>query len=106
MYRRTIVNLMFRRCADRSGSFAVVLLATVGCSFVALTGCGRASEPRGASTREPSTSADPPATAPASASPTYTLMQMNVCLSGFSGCNGKTAYPAVVDEAVARIRQA
>jgi endonuclease/exonuclease/phosphatase family metal-dependent hydrolase len=33
-------------------------------------------------------------------------MQTNVCLSGFSGCNGKTGYPAVVDEVVARIRQA
>jgi endonuclease/exonuclease/phosphatase family metal-dependent hydrolase len=33
-------------------------------------------------------------------------MQMNLCLSGLSGCNGKAAYPAVVDEAVARIREA
>jgi endonuclease/exonuclease/phosphatase family metal-dependent hydrolase len=36
---------------------------------------------------------------------TYTLMQMNLCLSGLGGCYGKVAYPAVVDEAVARIRQ-
>ena len=33
-------------------------------------------------------------------------MQMNLCLSGLAGCYGKTAYPAVVDEAVARIRAA
>jgi endonuclease/exonuclease/phosphatase family metal-dependent hydrolase len=33
-------------------------------------------------------------------------MQMNLCLSGLAGCYGKTAYPAVVDEAVARIRDA
>jgi endonuclease/exonuclease/phosphatase family metal-dependent hydrolase len=33
-------------------------------------------------------------------------MQMNLCLSGLSDCNGKAAYPAVVDEAVDRIRQA
>ena len=38
--------------------------------------------------------------------PTYTLMQMNLCLSGFAGCYGKVAYPAGVEEAVARIRDA
>ena len=49
MYRRRIVNVMFRRCANRSGRFAVLLLATMSCSLVvALTGCGRASEPSGA----------------------------------------------------------
>jgi endonuclease/exonuclease/phosphatase family metal-dependent hydrolase len=37
---------------------------------------------------------------------TYTLMQMNLCLSGFAGCYGKVAYPAGVEEAVARIRAA
>jgi endonuclease/exonuclease/phosphatase family metal-dependent hydrolase len=33
-------------------------------------------------------------------------MQMNLCLSGLAGCHGKAAYPGVVDEAVARIREA
>ena len=33
----------------------------------------------------------------------YTTLQMNLCLSGLAGCFGRTAYPAVVDEAVARI---
>jgi endonuclease/exonuclease/phosphatase family metal-dependent hydrolase len=82
---------MRRRCADRSGSRAALLLVTVGCSVaVALTGCGRAAETSSAVARERST---------------YTLLQMNVCLSGYSGCNGKAAYPAVVNEAVARIRR-
>jgi endonuclease/exonuclease/phosphatase family metal-dependent hydrolase len=36
----------------------------------------------------------------------YTLLQMNLCLSGRAGCYGKVAYPAVVQEAVARIREA
>ena len=36
---------------------------------------------------------------------TYTLMQMNLCLSGLAGCYRKAAYPAVVQEAVARIRE-
>jgi len=61
---------------------------------LALSGCGRSSG--GAVAREPSPAA----------SSTYTLMQMNLCLSGLAGCYGKVAYPAVVQEAVARIRQA
>jgi endonuclease/exonuclease/phosphatase family metal-dependent hydrolase len=36
---------------------------------------------------------------------TYSLLQMNLCLSGLADCRGR-AYPAVIDEAVARIRQA
>ena len=34
----------------------------------------------------------------------YALMQMNLCLSGLAGCYGKAAYPAVLEEATARIR--
>jgi endonuclease/exonuclease/phosphatase family metal-dependent hydrolase len=41
-----------------------------------------------------------------STSSAYTLMQMNLCLSGRAGCHEETAYPAVVEEAVARIRKA
>ena len=41
-----------------------------------------------------------------SRSSTYTVMQMNLCLSGLAGCYGKAAYPAVVEEAVDRIREA
>jgi endonuclease/exonuclease/phosphatase family metal-dependent hydrolase len=43
---------------------------------------------------------------PEAASTPYTLMQMNLCLSGRAGCHDKAAYPAVVEEAVARIREA
>jgi endonuclease/exonuclease/phosphatase family metal-dependent hydrolase len=32
-------------------------------------------------------------------------MQMNLCLSGLAGCYGKAAYPAVVEDAVAMIRE-
>jgi endonuclease/exonuclease/phosphatase family metal-dependent hydrolase len=32
-------------------------------------------------------------------------MQMNLCLSGIAGCYAKVRYPAVVQEAIARIRQ-
>jgi endonuclease/exonuclease/phosphatase family metal-dependent hydrolase len=52
----------------------------VGCALaLALTGCGEQA---------------------------YTLMQMNLCLSGLAGCYRKADYPAVVGEAVTRIRQA
>jgi endonuclease/exonuclease/phosphatase family metal-dependent hydrolase len=65
----------------------------VGCALVlALSGC--------------STSAGTPAAALPVASSTYTLMQMNLCLSGLAGCYRKVAYPAVVEEAVARIHEA
>jgi endonuclease/exonuclease/phosphatase family metal-dependent hydrolase len=33
----------------------------------------------------------------------YTLMQMNLCLSGLASCYGKVAYPAGVNDAEARI---
>jgi endonuclease/exonuclease/phosphatase family metal-dependent hydrolase len=33
-------------------------------------------------------------------------MQMNLCLSGLAGCYARVAYPAVVEEAAARIREA
>jgi len=58
--------------------------ARVGCLLVlALAGCGESPEHDS----------------------TYALLQMNLCLSGLAGCYGKTAYPAVVEEATARIRQ-
>jgi endonuclease/exonuclease/phosphatase family metal-dependent hydrolase len=44
-----------------------------------------------------------PAAVQQAGSSTYTLMQMNLCLSGLAGCYGKATYPAVVEEAVARI---
>ena len=65
-------------------SGVVLLVAPV----LALSGCGRSSG------TEPPTGS------------TYTLMQMNLCLSGLAGCYRKAAYPAVVEEAVARIREA
>jgi endonuclease/exonuclease/phosphatase family metal-dependent hydrolase len=65
----------------------------MGCALVlALTGCGR--------------SAGTSAAKSAAADSGYTLMQMNLCLSGLAGCFDKAAYPAVVEEAVARMRDA
>jgi endonuclease/exonuclease/phosphatase family metal-dependent hydrolase len=90
------VSVIVRRRAARSGSSAAPVLAAAGCALVlVLAGCGRSSGMGGAQAREPST---PGAT--------YTLMQMNLCLSGLAGCYPKVEYPAAVDEAVARIRAA
>jgi endonuclease/exonuclease/phosphatase family metal-dependent hydrolase len=70
----------------------VALVAAVGCALVlAPSGCSSVGEP---------------AAVPSGGSSTFTLMQMNVCLSGLAGCYRKAAYPAVVEEAVARIREA
>ncbi len=44
-----------------------------------------------------------PAT-PAARPPSYQLLQMNLCLSGIAGCYAGTQYPAVVDEAIGKIR--
>src|SRR5881227_2883425 len=69
------------------------MVPAVGCALVlVLTGCSQSSETR-ASARAPTGS-------------TYTLMQMNLCLSGLAGCYGTVAYPAVVEDAEARIREA
>ena len=74
------------RVPNRTGSLAALLLAGLGCALVlALTGGSRS---------------------PTATGPSYVLMQMNLCLSGLAGCYGKAAYPAVVEEAVARIREA
>src|SRR5947209_4766160 len=80
MYRR----VMLRR-------WGVALIASLGV-VVSLAGCGGSS---GAATA-----------ASASTSSNYTLMQMNLCLSGIADCYRKVRYPAVVQEAVARIRSA
>jgi len=73
------------RVPNRTASLAALLVAGLGCALVlALTGSSRS---------------------PTAAGPSYVLMQMNLCLSGLAGCYGN-AYPAVVEEAVARIREA
>ena len=83
---------MVRLCAGRSRSAAAPLLAALGCALVlALAGCSRSA---------------PEASPAPRAGSAYALMQMNLCLSGLAGCYGKAAYPAVVKEAVARIREA
>jgi endonuclease/exonuclease/phosphatase (EEP) superfamily protein YafD len=47
-----------------------------------------------------------PARGPGSREATqYTVVQMNLCLSGRAGCFARTHYPAVVDEAVRQIRR-
>jgi len=70
----------------------------VGCALVlAVTSRGGLSASSVSMAREPSLT-------PAHGGSTYTLMQMNLCLSGFAGCYRRVAYPTGVDDAVARIR--
>ena len=68
---------------------------------LAALGCGLVLAPAGCSG-----SLGAAAIASPSAASTYTLMQMNLCLSGLAGCYARVEYPAVVDEAVTRIHQA
>jgi endonuclease/exonuclease/phosphatase family metal-dependent hydrolase len=89
---RRIANIVVRCGAERSGSHGVSL-AAVGCGLVlALAGCSRSSGTAAAAPRPPGSA--------------YTLMQMNLCLSGLAGCYDKVDYPAGVLEAVGRIREA
>jgi endonuclease/exonuclease/phosphatase family metal-dependent hydrolase len=67
----------------------------VACGLVlALGGCGGSSGAASTAAARPSSGS------------AYTLMQMNLCLSGFGGCYARVDYPAVVREAVTRIRDA
>jgi endonuclease/exonuclease/phosphatase family metal-dependent hydrolase len=73
----------------------ILLRVALGCALaLAVTGGGGPSGSSVSLAREVS----------APGGSTYALMQMNLCLSGFARCYGKVAYPAGVEEAVARIR--
>ena len=104
MDRRTIASRIARigaHCPERLGALVCV---AGGCALVvAVTGCAGA---LGSSVSLASVSLGRPIPLPAAAGATYTLMQMNLCLSGFAACYGKVAYPAGVNEAVVRIRDA
>jgi endonuclease/exonuclease/phosphatase family metal-dependent hydrolase len=76
-----------------TGRAAAPLLAAMGCALVlVLNGCGLSSGTAVA--------------AKPSVGSAYTVMQMNLCLSGLAGCYTKVRYPGVLEEAAARIRAA
>jgi hypothetical protein len=108
VYGRTIAILtVVRRGAGRSGRSRTLLHAAVGCALVvAVTGRGGPSASSVSLAHEPSTSRGGSVAEPAPGASTYTLMQMNLCLSGLAACYRKVAYPTGVEEAVARIREA
>jgi hypothetical protein len=67
-----------RRLRDKH----LALLAAAACGLIlAMMGCSRSSE------------TDATAAVPPSTGSTYTLMQMNLCLSGLARCYGKVDYP-------------
>jgi endonuclease/exonuclease/phosphatase family metal-dependent hydrolase len=78
-----------------------LLVLAAGCALVlALVGWSRLTATPGSSAGGSTVAA--PRAAPSS----FVLMQMNVCLSGMSGCYDVVEYPAGVRDVVARIRQA
>jgi endonuclease/exonuclease/phosphatase (EEP) superfamily protein YafD len=84
---------------------AALLIVSVGCALVlALRGWGGPEGTTGALGQAPSRSAARAANVPQAVGSPFTLMQMNLCLSGLAGCYGTAAYPAVVQEAMGRIR--
>ena len=102
MYRRTILALTICPRAGPSGDSGAAAPRGGGLR-ARCSPCRAAADPRGRAVRRRASRRRPRA---CRAGSPYTLMQMNLCLSGFAGCYGKVAYPAGVDEAVARIRAA
>ena len=93
-------------CAERSASSPAVRLGGMGCAalVLALTGCGRPRATNAALPHERSTAAG--GLTPPAGGATFTLLQMNLCLSGIAECYVKVAYPAALDEAASLIRDA
>jgi hypothetical protein len=79
-------------------------LVLMGCALVlVVTGCGGCSVTGAViSPSHPASAGGPAARRGGS---TYSLMQMNLCLSGLAGCYVKVAYPAAVAEAASLIRE-
>ena len=89
-----------RSRSERSPSTPALLLAAIACTLLVLTGCSRSPGTGAALARDSSR----PAPSPGRSS--YTIMQMNLCLSGIADCYVKVAYPAALQEAAALIREA
>jgi hypothetical protein len=80
---------MYRRYMLRRWGLASVAIVGV---VAGLAGCGGSSGAATAALGSPGSR--------------FTLMQMNLCLSGLADCYRKVHYPGVVEEAIARIRSA
>src|SRR4051812_30959916 len=107
MDRRAIESRIARPGAQRLAHSRRLLRAAFGSALVAAVTVGGGPSGAGVShAQEPSTSRGGAAIVPVAGDSAYTLMQMNLCLSGLAGCYGKVAYPDGVREAVARIREA
>jgi hypothetical protein len=91
MYRRNTPRLIVRPGADRSGRSGALLRVAVGCALVLAVTGGAPSGSSVSLAHESSTSRGEPVIAPAAGGSTHTLMQMNLCLSGFARCYSKVA---------------
>lgn len=82
---------MARLSAGRSRARPAALAAAAACGLVvALAGCSRPADTAAAAGRS---------------AHAYTLMQMNLCLSGLADCYPRVDYPAGVTEAINRVRR-
>ena len=87
------VKITARCCAGRPGAAVAALSAAATCALVlCVSGCAGPAGMAAAALRP--------------SGPGYTLMQINLCLSGLAGCYAKVHYPEGVQAAVAEIRQA
>jgi len=102
--RRRIASDNARPRAEGSARSRALVRMVVGCALVLAAGHAGATGSSVSRAHEPSKSSTKAVTAPPPGSSRYTLLQMNLCLSGFAGCYGKVDYPAGVHEAAARIR--
>src|SRR5215218_6295605 len=99
MDRRNIVSVMVPPVGVSSGRPRALLRAAVGCALaLAVTGGGGPAGSSVSMAHEPSPSRGGAVGGPAAGGATYTLLQTNLCLSGFAGCYGKVAYPNGVEE--------
>jgi endonuclease/exonuclease/phosphatase family metal-dependent hydrolase len=89
----------------RKRSAMLLVAAVAGVLVLALSDGSRVAGTSGALAHRRPTSVDTRAAPPGSGS-TFTLMQMNMCLSGLAGCYAEVAYPAAVQEAVRRVSEA
>jgi endonuclease/exonuclease/phosphatase family metal-dependent hydrolase len=81
-----------RSCAGRSGAAVAALCVVAACALVlCVSGCAGPAGTAAAALRR--------------SGPAYTLMQMNLCLSGLAGCYARVHYPEGVEAAAAEIRQ-
>src|SRR5688572_16308061 len=105
------MNRLARRLGVGRALSAVALMAAAAVCALLLGVTTRGQPASGPPVGESPRATLAPTTAPDAAGPSpdggspYTVVQMNLCLSGVADCYGAAAYPAVVEEAAALIEE-